>query len=222
MRRKSPLRLAADAIESREYSLYGTLAYRRGFVSLSKKELRAHLRGLLATLPVAAIQDKSRAAAARLFKQPEYQRAEVLMIYLATRSEADTTAIVLQAWKDRKRVLAPQVGWETRRMIPMEISNLDTDLAQTQYGLREPTRGTPVPVELIDLVIVPGLGFDGEGNRLGRGRGFYDAFLSRPKFKGTTCAFGLEEQFVDQIPANDHDVRIDMLVTDQEVRRFKT
>ncbi len=187
---------------------------------LVKKELRSSLRTHMATLSPAVIQERSRAAAARLFAEPEYQQAEILMIYLSNWHEADTTSIVLQAWKDRKRVLAPQVGWETSRMIPVEISNLDTDIAETQYGIREPARGAPLPVGLIDLVIVPGLGFDGEGNRLGRGRGFYDRFLSRKGFRGVSCAFALEDQFVESLPAREHDVRMNMLVTDQQVRRF--
>lgn len=185
-----------------------------------KKELRTSLRTQMAALSPTVIQERSRAAAARLFGQPEYQQAEILMIYLSNWHEADTTPIVLQAWKDRKRVLAPQVGWESHRMIPVEISNLDTDISETQHGFREPSRGAPLPVGLIDLVIVPGLGFDAHGNRLGRGRGFYDRFLSGDGFRGVSCAFALENQFVDSIPAKEHDVRMNMLVTDQQVRRF--
>jgi 5-formyltetrahydrofolate cyclo-ligase len=87
-------------------------------------------------------------------------------------------------------------------------------------GIREPVSGMPVPVMDIDLVIVPGLGFDQRGNRLGRGRGFYDRFLSHRDFRGRSCGLSLEEQFVDEVPADDLDVRIHMLVTDQRVRRF--
>ncbi len=56
-------------------------------------------------------------------------------------------------------------------MLPIEIRSLTHDLTLTGMGLREPVAGTPIPVSLIDLVVVPGLGFDVSGNRLGRGRG---------------------------------------------------
>jgi len=187
---------------------------------LVKKELRTKLRAVLAGLPPEVLQEQSRRAAERLFAEPEYQRAEVLMIYLSLPHEADTTPIVLQAWKDLKRVLAPQVSWESKQMIPVEINDLDQDIANTPYGIRQPVRGVPFPIELIDLVIVPGLGFDREGNRLGRGRGFYDRFLSKPKFHGVICGFAHEQQIVDAIPHRPHDVRVHMLVTDQQVRRF--
>lgn len=166
--------------------------------------------------------ERSRSASSLLFQQPEYRRAEIMMIYLSLPQEADTTAIVLQAWQDRKRVLAPQVSWESRTMIPVEIKNLDTDIASTEFGLREPVQGLPFPTELIDLVIVPGLGFDPSGNRLGRGRGFYDRFLGRPEFKGVSCGFALEDQVVESIPTIGHDAKVDMLVTDLKVRRFKS
>lgn len=185
-----------------------------------KKELRARLRSILDSIPLETRREQSHQAAEHLFAEIEYQRTEIVMIYLALPSEADTTPIVLQAWKDIKRVLAPQVSWESRQMIPIEINNLDTDIADTQYGMREPVRGTPIPIELIDLVIVPGLGFDPEGNRLGRGRGFYDRFLGRPNFHGTICAFAHEQQYVESIPSSPHDQKVHLLVTNERVRRF--
>jgi 5-formyltetrahydrofolate cyclo-ligase len=186
-----------------------------------KKELRTRIRSVLAALPPESIQERSRLAAARLFAEPDYQRAEIMMIYLSHAQEADTTPIVLQAWQDRKKVVAPQVSWESRQMIPIEIRNLDDDVAaNNQLGIREPVHGLPLPIELIDLVIVPGLGFDPFGNRLGRGRGFYDRFLGKPEFRGVSCGFALEEQVVPSIPAGPLDQRVHMLVTDQAVRRF--
>lgn len=160
-------------------------------------------------------------AAGRLFAEPEYRRCEIMMIYLSHSHEADTTPIVLQAWQDRKKVVAPQVSWESRQMIPLEIRNLDDDVASNvQLGVREPVHGLPVPIELIDLVIVPGLGFDPFGNRLGRGRGFYDRFLGKPEFRGVACGFALEDQVVGSIPAGPLDQKVHMLATDKAVRRF--
>ena len=71
------------------------------------------------------------------------------------------------------------------------------------------------------MVIVPGLGFDKDGNRLGRGRGFYDRFLAHPEFKGVACGLAFEEQFVSEIPVGPLDRHVDMLVTDKKVRRFQ-
>ncbi len=74
-------------------------------------------------------------------------------------------------------------------------------------------------IEDIDLVIVPGAGYDYAGNRLGYGGGYYDILLSGKKKNMPIIALAYEEQLVDAIPAEQHDVRVDMIVTDQRVIR---
>jgi len=142
------------------------------------------------------------------------------MLFLSTATEVDTQQLALQAWADQKRVLAPRVTWDQRRMLPIEVQSLATGVEEGYMGIREPVEGMPVPVSDIDLVIVPGLGFDEQGNRLGRGRGFYDRFLRHPDFRGHSCALAFEEQVLPTIPVEPSDARVAMLVTDVTVRRF--
>ena len=185
-----------------------------------KKALRNQLREWLASLSGEEVQRRSVAACRLLCAQPEYQAADVIMIFLSTPREVDTAPVALSAWNQGKRVLAPRVSWEQRRMLPIEIHSLTSDVQPGQMGIREPVEGMPVPVSDIDLVIVPGLGFDQQGNRLGRGRGFYDGFLSHRDFRGISCALAFEEQVLPSVPADHRDVRVHMLVTDVTVRRF--
>ena len=187
---------------------------------LTKKELRTRLKANLAALSPEQIHSRSIQACDLLVAQPEYAGAETIMVFLSLHSEISTTPLVLRAWQDGKRVLAPRVSWEQRRMLPVEIRSLTEDIEETRWSLRQPAQGDPVPLSMIDMVTVPGLGFDTRGHRLGRGRGFYDRFLSNPNFTGTICALGFEEQTVDFIPEDSHDIKVDMLVTDQQVRRF--
>jgi len=167
------------------------------------------------------LAERSTAACRRLLSLPEYRRAEVVMMFLSMPREVDTTQIALQCWNDLKRVLVPKVSWDQRRMLPIEIFSLTSDVRDGYMGIREPVSGLPIPVSDIDLVIVPGLGFDAAGNRLGRGRGFYDRFLSHRDFRGVTCAVALEDQVVDDVPSDETDVGVHMLVTDKRVYRFK-
>lgn len=143
------------------------------------------------------------------------------MVFLSLANEVDTSPVVLRCWQERKRVLAPKVSWNQRRMLPVEIRSLTEDLVESTMGIREPVSGIPFPIPLIDLVIVPGLGFDEYGGRLGRGRGFYDRFLANPEFEGTSCGLVFEAQVTPTIPLGPLDQRVDMLVTDEKVRRFK-
>jgi 5-formyltetrahydrofolate cyclo-ligase len=187
-----------------------------------KKELRQRLRKVISEIALEQIESKSLRACHRLFEQSEFVKAEVIMVFLSLPVEVDTSPIVLRAWQERKRVLAPKVSWSQRRMMPVEIRSLSDDLAVSQMGIREPIAGLPFPVSLIDLVIVPGLAFDEFGNRLGRGRGFYDRFLSNPDFHGVACALAFEEQIVQSVPVGPLDRHVDLIVTDEKVRRIKT
>jgi 5-formyltetrahydrofolate cyclo-ligase len=186
-----------------------------------KNELRQRFRRLVSEISPEQAGELTLRACRLLFEQPEYTKAEVVMIFLSLPTEIDTSPIVLRCWQERKRVLAPKVSWNQRRMLPVEIRSLTDDLVVSGMGIREPIAGIPFPISLIDLVIVPGLGFDEYGNRLGRGRGFYDRFLAHPDFRGVACGLAFEQQFLPQIPVGPLDRHVDMLVTDTTVRRFK-
>jgi 5-formyltetrahydrofolate cyclo-ligase len=144
------------------------------------------------------------------------------MLYLHTPTEVDTAPLALRAWQEGKEVVVPKVSWDQRRMLPVEINSLNTGLTTTGSGVREPIAGKPVPVNFIDFVIVPGLGFSNNGYRIGRGMGFYDRFLAQAEFIGVSCGLAFEEQIVPDLPILDHDMPLGMLGTDGGVRRFVT
>lgn len=185
-----------------------------------KKQLREQMRGVLRAIPADVAARRSAMACSLLCESPEYQRSEVLMLFLSMPGEVDTAPLAQRAWQDGKRVLAPQVSWEQHRLLPIEIRSLGSaDISIGEMGIREPIAGSPVPIRDINLVIVPGMAFDRSGNRLGRGRGFYDRFLSRPDFSGIACALAFHEQIVDILPADTHDIPVAMIATDTEIIR---
>jgi 5-formyltetrahydrofolate cyclo-ligase len=189
---------------------------------LNKKELRQELRTRLGKLTPEEIAAQSRLACNLLCEQPEYKSAEVVMLFLSMPQEVDTAPLAQAAWGNYKSVLAPRVSWEQRRMLPIEIKSLHSDIQEGTLGIRQPIDGMPVPVSDIDLVVVPGLGFDYSGNRLGRGRGFYDRFLSHRDFRGVACGVAFETQVLPEVPYDETDQLMDMLVTNESVRRFTT
>ena len=186
-----------------------------------KKELREQVRKTLSAMSRDEIAIKSAEATELFVGTSEYKRSDVIMVFLSLPSEIDTTPLVLRAWQDHKRVVAPRVSWEQRRMAPTEIRSLTSDLVESKMGLREPIAGLPIPVSIIDMVVVPGLVFDMEGNRLGRGRGFYDRFLAHPEFEGVTCGFAFDHQLQEKVPTGPLDLPMSMLVTEKKVHRFK-
>jgi 5-formyltetrahydrofolate cyclo-ligase len=185
-----------------------------------KRELRKKLRQILDNLNSEELHDRSFQACHNLIETREYQHSETLMVFMSLPREVNTSSLVHQAWRDRKRILVPKVSWEQRRMMAIEIDSLSDNMNQSQFGIREPTTGTPVPIDNIDMVIVPGLGFDTTGNRIGRGKGFYDGFLAHDDWHGIACGLAFSDQVIDSVPVIEKDITMNMLVTDKEVYRF--
>ncbi len=186
----------------------------------SKTQVRQELRSVLNAMSEADRHQKSLLACGLLLDSEEFHAARVVMLYLSMPDEVDTSPLALRAWQEGKSVVVPKVSWDQRRMMPVEIHSLQASMTMPRPGLREPMAGQPIPVEFIDLVIVPGLGFSSEGARIGRGMGFYDRFLAQEGFAGLACGLAFEDQVIQGLPTLDHDALLHMLVTDQSVRRF--
>jgi len=186
-----------------------------------KRAARKQLREKIGQLSSEERQAKSCAVCQKLGRTKVFQQAKVVMLYLSLEHEIDTTCLIKKSLKAGKKVLVPSVEWHQNKIVPVTIESLECEMHQDRHGLRHPKNGTPTDITEIDLVVVPGVGFDLQGDRLGKGGGFYDRFLGTNGFKGVSCGLGFEEQVVDKLPTYDHDVRLNMLVTDKHVRRFK-
>src|SRR5215472_6929702 len=134
-------------------------------MKLSKQAARKHLREVLAAMGEAERHQKSLNACTLVAASPEFTAARVVMLFLSTPHEVDTASLALKSWQAGKTVVVPKVSWDQRRMLPVEISSLNTNMTTTGPGVREPVNGKPIPVDFIDLVIVPGLGFTANGHR---------------------------------------------------------
>jgi 5-formyltetrahydrofolate cyclo-ligase len=187
-----------------------------------KSTIRKQLRQKLEAMSDSDRQAKSLAATNVLTASPEFAAARIVMLYLTAQFELDTAPLALKCWQTGKTVVVPKVSWDQRRMLPVEITTLQTRMTTSGPGVREPVSGQPMPVNVIDLVIVPGIGFSPNGHRIGRGMGFYDRFLAQPEFLGLSCGMGFEEQVIPDIPVLDHDISLSMLCTDRGIRRFAT
>ena len=187
---------------------------------MDKERLRSKLQKCLLEMSAEQRSEKSRKACRNLVSTPQFQSASTVMMYLSLPHEVDTSEAILHAWQLGKIVAVPKISWQQRHMIPVQINSLETGFSTEATGLRNPTRGVPTPLEEIDLVVAPLLGFDSKGNRLGRGGSYYDRFFANEELKAPRCGFAFAEQMVDSIPATKHDKPVDFLVTDKEIMYF--
>ena len=184
---------------------------------MNKVELRRQLQNCLRSLSQKQREAKSRKACRNLASTEQFQAASTVMMYLSLPHEVDTAEIILQAWQMGKIVAVPKVSWQQRHMLPVVINSLETGFTTGVGGFRNPTAGTPVAFEEIDLVVSPALGFDRRGNRLGRGGAFYDRLFANSELTASRCGLAFAEQVVDSVPVAEHDQPIHFLVTDEGI-----
>ncbi len=158
---------------------------------------------------------KSEIIRQRLFVLTEFKRAKTILFYASFDGEVDTLVMMEQALKLKKKVALPIVKKENKKIIPRLIKNLKSVL-RGPYGILQPhpESSEPLKLEDLDLVIVPGVVFDKQHHRLGRGLGFYDRFLSRLPASVTTVGLAFDFQIVDHLPHQQkHDVPVSIIVT---------
>ena len=195
-------------------------------IVVRKKKLRAQVRARLAGIDGPQIQDKSRTLAGLLFETSWWSAGEWIFVYIPMGGEVDTRYIVARAYRDGKQVAIPRMEGED---LAFYFYDGNTDnLLPNQFGILEPDPdwrlvdpSSPTGKRL--LVLAPGLAFDRQRHRLGRGKGYYDRFLSRLRTAhpqgSDSWAVGLafSEQLVDRVPVAGHDEPLEGIVTDLEV-----
>jgi len=176
---------------------------------LDKKSLRHTIRERKKQHSAEALQQLSDAITQRLLRHPLLQRAQTVMLYYSLPDEVNTHALVNQLVSDDKTVLLPRVTGESTMELRRYASENDLELGA--FNIMEPVGELFTDLERIDLAIIPGMAFDQNGNRLGRGKGFYDRFL---RDMTATHKIGLcfPFQFVDEVPIEPTDVGVDEVV----------
>lgn len=195
----------------------------RGLGLGSKPALR---KRLLVRRDRIAPKEQARAAGhinRRILALPEYRRARWVGLYCAFRSEVATAALLRRALRQGKRVAVPVTIWRSRSLVFSEVRDPEKDLVPGIQGIPEPRPDAlrPIAVEALDLLIVPGVGFDLSGRRLGYGMGFYDRLFHRLPGHVHRVALAFERQVVPVLPAGKQDLPVDVIVTEERVLRVK-
>jgi 5-formyltetrahydrofolate cyclo-ligase len=180
---------------------------------LAKRELRRTLRARLRSLEPETRLEASRAATYRLLALPELKAARTVALYAATPEEADP-ADALRALRERSvRVTFPRVAGPDLEFAPVRDAS---ELQRGHQGILEPASPS-IDLTEIDAMMVPGLAFDRQGMRLGRGGGHYDRTLSRLERRVLRIGFCFDFQLMEQIPHGPLDQAVNVIVTECRV-----
>ena len=182
---------------------------------MTRKEEKQHLRQTMRTLEE-QLSDKykaasSRAICAHLLAMPEYQAADTVFCFVGTTKEIDTHPILEHALAAGKRLCVP-LCTSPGIMELREISSMN-DLVPGSYGILEPKPECPiVDTDDVDFAILPCLTCNHAGQRLGKGGGYYDRFLSH--YRSGTVLLCREKLIRDEIPVEPHDYPVPWVLTE--------
>jgi 5-formyltetrahydrofolate cyclo-ligase len=174
-----------------------------------KGSLRTYYLKLLKEQNKEEHRRKSGLIAEQLWKLPAIQKAQSILFYASMPGEVDTLLMIQKAIFSGKRVSLPIVEHNQRKLIPTLISSME-DVHKGAYGIAEPhwDPEKAIAVGELDAVIVPGLAFDRDHHRLGRGQGYYDRFLKTLPETVTTVGLAFDFQLTECLPTEAHDVRL--------------
>jgi len=183
----------------------------------SKKALRKTMKLKIESQKVSERRQRSRTIHKKLFSKESFLKSKCLMLYCSNGTgEVETGPIIKKALKMGKKVVLPVTLVKDRDIAPVYLRDIK-GLKKGPYGIYEPSgplNKKSAGLKNIDLVIVPGLAFDGKNNRIGRGKGYYDNFLRRlPKGK-SKIGLGFSFQLFSRVPTTKRDIPLTSVITD--------
>lgn len=178
----------------------------------AKVTLRAHVRTRLKAIPGTERAEASRLLCARLREESAWRMARSILLFAPLPDEPDIWPLLAEALATGKTVALPTFVPGTNTYTARRVVDPARDLVIGKFGIREVAELSPeMELNQLDLVLVPGVAFDTQGGRLGRGKGFYDRLLA--EVRGTKCGVAFDEQMVDAVPVGPQDIPLNCILT---------
>ncbi|KAM9311950.1 5-formyltetrahydrofolate cyclo-ligase [Gastrophryne carolinensis] len=191
-------------------------------IHAAKRALRTELKERIAALSDIEKLRQTQAVTHKLLSHERYKRAQRIAVFLSMADEIQTGSILQDIFQQGKACFIPRYRPRSTHMDMVRLNSLEEiqQLPKTTWNISQPgaedSREDALSTGGLDLVLMPGLGFDKEGHRLGRGKGYYDTFLNRYNqslaSKPYTIALTFREQLCDAIPVSDQDFQIDEII----------
>lgn len=146
-----------------------------------------------------------------------YKNARNIFIYISFSNEINTINIIKKALEDKKDVFIPKIYKTNKSMKAIKLNSFD-DLKKNSMGILEPIDDSKyIEKENIDLIVVPGVVFDKDCNRIGYGGGYYDRYLKDIAYKNNKVVLAYDLQVIDKIENEKHDIKVDYIITNTKI-----
>ena len=188
-------------------------------ISAAKIQIREDIANTISALSESEISEKTEAVENRLFGFANFLESKIALLYVNANSEVQTDNIIQKSYSYNKIVVLPAFDPENYKMKLMKVDTFEQELIPGPRGILEPDAGKckVVPMDRIDIAIIPGLAFDEKGGRIGSGTGYYDRLIPRLAITTRKVALTFEEQIIPQIPMESHDKHVDIIITDKRI-----
>lgn len=180
-------------------------------ITQAKAALRRQVEDRLRQMELEARLVAGRRLCEAMRRHAFWRDARQLLCFAPMPGEIDIWPLVLSASREGKCVALPRYD-RAAKFYTVHVIRSESDVVPGFWGIREPAADCPSPKsDLLDLIIVPGVAFNESGWRLGRGKGYYDRLLKA--WRGRTCGVCYDEQMVEHIPVEPHDIQLDCILT---------
>jgi 5-formyltetrahydrofolate cyclo-ligase len=182
-----------------------------------KKEIRSMILNKRNSMLFSEVLEKSERIKEQVFHMDEFKDAKTILFYVSYDNEVNTHEMIKKCLKIKKQVVVPKTDINNHTMLCSSLTKWD-DLIAGAYNILEPRQKClkEISLESIDLIIIPGIAFDGQGNRIGHGMGYYDRLL-KEKINAHHLGLAFEFQIVEKIPPEIHDVKVKKIVTEKRI-----
>jgi 5-formyltetrahydrofolate cyclo-ligase len=186
-------------------------------IKQTKARIRSEIMTALDSLSENEYESRAQRIETRLFDFANFHEAKILLMFIDRPYDMSTEGIIRQCRKMQKIVVLPAFDPQKFRTRLFKVDSIDRDLHIGPRGCLEPnpSRCKEVPLECLDIAIIPGLAFDEKGSRLGYGEGYYDRLIPRLPSTTRKVAVAFESKVLLHVPMESHDRHVDIVVTEE-------
>jgi len=188
-------------------------------IQVTKGQIRDDIARCLQVLSEKQIAAKTKAIENRLFEFANFLESKIILLYINSKSEVPSRNILVRSYHFSKIVVLPAFNTANFEMTLMKVDNLNKDMKVGQRGILEPNpaRCKMVPIDRVDIAIIPAIALDEKGSRIGSGEGYYDRLIPNLAITTRKVALAFEEQIIQQVPTESHDKHVDIIITDKRI-----
>lgn len=186
---------------------------------LSKRDIRDSIASKLQQMPADELTFKYKQIEEQLFEFANFLESRIVLLYIEKPGEVHGRNIVDRAYHYSKIVVLPSFDPANRAMRMLKVDDPTKDLKKGSRGILEPDpkKCNEVPIECIDIAIIPGIAYDEKGGRIGSGEGYYDRLIPELAVTTRKVALSLEDQIVPMVPMESHDRYVDIIISEKRV-----